>query len=45
MYNNKLTLTKGFKAIILAINDKSDVQDLIYQSNLEKYAQGNTQAR
>ena len=45
MYNKKLTLTKGFKTIILAIKDKHDAQDLIYQLNLEKYAQGNTQAR
>ena len=35
----------GLGVDFLAINDKSDVQDLIYQSNLEKYAQGNTQAR
>ena len=37
--NKKLTLTKEFKDVLLAIKDQSDAQAFLYQFNIN--AQGN----
>ena len=37
--NNKLILTKDFKGRILAIKDQNDIQDFMYQFNIN--SQGN----